>query len=137
MEFAEGSWNKSERMFANLSKFSAAPTSRHLAVTFDPLSASFNTYLYFESTDQQVTFLNRSFTILHSSNATDLARPDYQSTLSWNWKNRTRKSQLSIQKTHFQFGVPFTSYIVGLNGVAAVQTLSPGRYSNGSYSIRS
>ncbi|KAG7004505.1 ToMV susceptible protein tm-1(GCR26) [Physcia stellaris] len=144
VQINDGAWGNSNPEFANISQFTAASTSRHLAVTVNPETTSFNTSLVYESIDENITFLEGSLTVLTSSDEFIFDPPNTTAgsvsatttaTLAvpkpvWTWKNSTAKLQGSRQNNSLLFAAPFTSSFAE----KFTETLFTGKYTNGSYS---
>ena len=147
VQINDGAWGDTNPQFANISQFTAAASSQHLAVTVNPEATSFNTSLVYESIDEDITFLEGSLTVLTLSTHTDevaLAAPDTTAgpvsatTIAalavpepvWTWKNSTAKLQDSRQNNSLLFAAPFTSSFAG----GSTETLFTAKHRNGSYS---
>ena len=144
VQINDGAWGNSNPEFANISQFTAAATSRHLAVTVNPEATSFNTSLVYESIDENITFLEGSLTVLTSSGGFTFDAPNTTAGLVsapttatlavpepvWTWKNSTAKLQASRQNNSLPFAAPFTSSFAG----GSTETLFTAKYTNGSYS---
>ena len=106
LQLAQGTWNSPTHLgdfFTNISHYSAAPESRHLAVSSEGNGSQFNAVLFYESVDSGITMLNGTFYNQSYTTAEPLTIP------TWTWANITDNLLASRTNKSDLFAPPFTT----------------------------